>query len=520
MCACAGALTASAKTNWVEDTFEELPIDTKAGLYKYEQWGAPNDDTFTNRTWLADESDASIIVAGNDSYAGDGPIEGSHTQTKVLKLETEGQTLTRYVNFDWDGGFTYPGQGGKPLSTPASIPFSANPIYVDTLIKFTPSEDEPSFEDDGYDSIKLAIWVNVDSNLVVRHMGKGIVVEDAFDSVDVTNTVFNAPGDPLINPEQWYRLTVELKDAYQDLSPGVIDAFAIRLDGTYLTSTNGYEMAVNGVTSPDGGKWFTPVLYGELYLNQVSFQGTGYVDDLVVTDELAPFGSDTGILLTLAYDETLLNVLVGSTRIGSNGTVLSGSTLAISAVGWYTVGAVTGTGIEYDAGTGVITADAADRTATIEAVLATDSAVSTGTSGYPNGSTTKIAAWALKNELEKSDFDDDRAGYLDDYLLNVAPGRNATLKITGIELDGANAIITVKVADREFDNGVVVSEVDDDEFDFEEINGELWVITTDNLANDFTVPGTSYTITPDPQTGYATITVPNAAGKFIKAVVK
>ena len=166
VCAGAFALTATAQNVWVSDNFEaegagltNAAIGDAAGMYKANVWGGQGQ--FTNLVWEAGAGDASTIQAFEGSYtANSRPIAEANEQAQALKLETEGQTLTRYVAFqDIDDGS---GTLGIPLTQPVPISFISAPVYVDTLIKFTPSEDDIEVTADGV--LKAAIFVNASSN--------------------------------------------------------------------------------------------------------------------------------------------------------------------------------------------------------------------------------------------------------------------------------------------------------------------------------------------------------------------
>ena len=168
VCAGAFALTASAQTIWVSDNFEaegagltNAVIGNAAGMYKAYVWDISSQQTATNLAWEAGAGDASTIQAFEGSYTKNTrPIAEANAQEQALKLETEGQTLTRYVAFqDIDDGS---GTLGIPLTQPVPISFISAPVYVDTLIKFTPSEDDPEVTADGV--LKAAIFVNASSN--------------------------------------------------------------------------------------------------------------------------------------------------------------------------------------------------------------------------------------------------------------------------------------------------------------------------------------------------------------------
>ena len=500
LCAGAFALTATAQTVFVADNFEaegvgytNAAINDAAGMYKANVWGTQSQ--YTNLVWEAGAGDASTIQAFDGTYAAGRPITNANAQAQALKLETEGQTLTRYVAFTQDDGA---GSDGIPVTTPANIDVTAElPVYVDTLMKFTPSEDDPEVTDP---NIKLALFVNVNSNLVLRHKyyvgGSGYLP---------TNSVFTDLG--VIDPEKWYRLTIKMQ-YHTDYS--AMQCW-LWLDGVSLTHYNG-EVSES---VPHDGPIFYTLKETDMTLSQVSFQGTGYVDDLVVARDITPFGGQAALTLTLAFNDDLLDVTADGTPVAANAEVVSGATLVINAVDWYQIDSVTGDGITFSGGTGAMTntttgtieADVEGRTATIAASQYSGGSVPTGLAApYDTVPADKLAAWAVESGLSEQDVALNAADYLDNYLLNIDESISAQLEITSVVLDSENEIATITVG------------ATDPAVDFTDLNGTLVVTTTEDLAVAFGNPQT-FTIT---ATGAAevTIQVPYAAGNFIKAVVQ
>ena len=508
VCAGAFALTASAQTIWVSDNFEaegagltNAVIGNAAGMYKAYVWDISSQQTATNLAWEAGAGDASTIQAFEGSYTKNTrPIAEANAQEQALKLETEGQTLTRYVAFQdiTDGTDT----AGIPLTQPVPISFISAPVYVDTLIKFTPSEDDPEVTDDGV--LKAAIFVNASSNLVVCHK-----FTDGY-TFTLTNSVFDAI---TIDPEQWYRLTIKLAVDATFQTP----ALEIYLDGTKLTHANG---AVDENTFTGGSFFFALSAGGtgggNSDLNQVSFQGTGYVDDLVVADYHTPFGGGAGLTLTLVFNDNLLNVFdVNDAGVASNATITSGATLKIYTEDWYQINSIGGDGIEWIGDTpgelvtnvtGTISADVAGRTATIEAGLFTGT-IPTGLTG-PNATVPadKLASWAVANSLTLADVVANAADYLDNYLMNVGVGVDTGIEITSI------------VYDPTTEKAKITVEATDPNVNFNGLNGTLTVWTSDDLTTLGSTTGFSRQIN---EAGtVATFVVDEVAGKFIRARVE
>ena len=382
---CAGVCAFTAMGNgeptptywWVADSFEDGSIDQPIGAYKRVLQGVH--EQYTNLTWNSTGGESKIVETTGTAYQGTRPLV-VETTSKHLQLETENSTLTRYVAFDTDPDGWEP---GIAKTTPTNISFAVQPKFVDTLIKFTPSEDDPKIEDE---LIKMAIYVSADSNLVV--FCKYMLPEFAGFSA-ATNLVFGA-----INPDDWYRLTVKMS-VYSDAFP----AFQVFLNGELLTHEKGMLAEMAGF----GGSYFIPIAETSALLEQVSFQGTGAVDDLAVTDGMAGSGS-SAILLTLAFNSGLVTVMQGETQLASNDTVEAGSTITITAADWYEIASVAGTGVTYDGDTGAGVTESTGELSAAEAATVTITAqqntstgtISTGLGG--NLPAHKMAAWALEHK--------------------------------------------------------------------------------------------------------------------------
>jgi len=479
MTVCAGvcALNASAATQFVADSFEYLGADqgTTNGVvdmpiahYRCQPYGTGLEST--NFVWISAEGDASKLVAvdaGNLAYAASSrPMTGVESNL-VLNLETEGQTLTRTV----DGG---------PMNF-----VSGAPVYVDTLIKFTPSEDDPVIEDT---QVKAAVFVNVESNLVVYCNDLDLAVK--------TQVVTEVA----INPEQWYRLTILMSQ----LSSTPV--FKVYLDGTAISSAIGYD---DGGSHP--GEWFASASVDPT-LNAVAFQGTGMIDELVVSDEVS-FGGMAAVMLTLSFDDALMDVTQGATTLAPNDTVEVGSTIAIDAIDWYEIASVTGDGVVYTGPIGSQTnttsgdltmVTPAETTVTITAQYYTG-AIDTGLGAAVDA--TKLSAWAVANSKSEAEVIANAASWMDDYLLNVAPDTDATIQITSIVVDETGETATITV-------GASTTDVH-----LDQLNGTLVVYTTDELGVGFGEPTGEFEVTVEGATE-STVVVNFAGGKFIKAVVK
>ena len=466
MCANVAAFSASA-TIFVGDSFEagaanEGAVNKPIGQYKQVVSGPLNETT--NRVWTALEGDASKLVADTSAYAGVRPLWGVDTNL-VLNLETEGQTLTRTL--------------GEPKTFTAEAP-----IYIDTLIKFTPAEENPDIRNQpGGENVKVAVFVNAQTNLVIYH---------GTESGSPGTTVVSSLG--VIDASRWYRLTICLGD----LQGG--PAFKVYLNEEAISTADGYD---NNLAQP--GPWFLSAAGLQKTVSGVALQGTGMIDELVVTDSLLP---PHGVYL--AFNEALVSVTKGGSTVQSNALIITPAEIVIDAADWYQIASVTGSvygaysgpvGTLVNVSTGTVD-EVCGETVTITAVpYSSGSAISTGLGGSLPAD--KVAAWALANTLGESDLN---GAMLDDYLMNVAPGTDAKPVITSIAVDEGTGVATISV--KATSAGV----------DFTAINGTLVVYTADTLNEAFT-ESASFGVTVL-GSDEVTIEVPLAAGKFIKAVVK
>jgi len=199
--------------------------------------------------WEATEE--SFIVATNysDNYAGgDYPIPGGHT--KVLRVENN---VTNAI-VDGDQGVTN---------------------WVDIVLKPTMSEDTPALS--SVEGAAVACFFNTNMNLVVYY-ATGYLT---YDWLEITEH----PSLP-IGSNDWIRLTIAMNLADGDDFDDVARFYKIYLNGTVVTNASAYMSPSS--TSDTGGSWFqsgAPIVRTAPITNVV-IKGTGYIDDLVVTNSL------------------------------------------------------------------------------------------------------------------------------------------------------------------------------------------------------------------------------------------
>ena len=251
--ACAGITALSFAAyglDWVAEDFESdyyspsTPVENKPIL-----------GTLNTAQWTADGGDVSMFepsdLARLSFTACNTPMSEKvpYLDNYVMALNTEGATLTRKLA----------DVGGVDMFAD----FSADPVYVDMMVKFVLSEDQPDPPSDL--GVKALIYANASSNLVVFTGNTGT---REFTTVDA-----------VVDPEQWYRLTIKWF-YWQD---GFCAAFTVTLNGIELNVSDGY--IDDGLYTQPGPVCITASQFTlNSTLTAIEFQGTGYIDELVVTD--------------------------------------------------------------------------------------------------------------------------------------------------------------------------------------------------------------------------------------------
>jgi hypothetical protein len=376
---------------------------------------------------------------------------------------------------------------GAPLTFGESTP-----VYVDTLIKFTPSEDNPVIVDE---SVKSAVFVDVNSNLCIFH---GVNSSGSAGAVATTTTT-------KINPELWYRLTIKLSNM-----PGAeLDkVFQVYLNGELIVDAAGMD---ENYASP-GSFFYTSS--NESTLSAIAFQGTGKVDELVVADMANGFDvAPASVLLTLAFDSAMVSVTTGGVAVANLDVVPTDTAVVITAQPWYEI---TNPGALFIGGdttnkfdtmitsiNGMVSSGVAATNTIVAAAFSTTAGLPSGFGSY---SISTITEWAQANGQTPESM---TAAMLDDYLFNVAPGTDAKPVIDSIVVDQLTGIATITV---KASSALV---------DFTAIHGTVVVSTADDLGTEFAeLAAVNFDIT-DVATQTVTIDVDmSGAAYFIKAVVK
>jgi hypothetical protein len=189
--------------------------------------------------WIARSGDATSIRVEPYTYGHTPPLATNHTL--VANLDTEGQTLL------------------------CSVTGTASHVWVDQLIRFMESEDEPIFSGE----FGLALYSIYDIGLT-NLIAYGRTSESAtYEAIVSTVSV---------DQSRWYRLTLHL--AYLDEPADAF--FSVLIDQTPVEWPGGESLP--GVASPSGfGPWlrfaYKPATKA---FPGLQFSGTGMIDDLVI----------------------------------------------------------------------------------------------------------------------------------------------------------------------------------------------------------------------------------------------
>ena len=241
--------------------------------------------------------DGSVVTNhANFAYAGNIPAYFStFTNAKFLSLSTEGGTLFRSLNILDTTGET-PALGTAEAITDA--------LYVDTLVQFTPCDSDPDVGSEN----KLAVWLSVTNdvtNICVR-AGYWDYANSVFTQTPKTYTLANTSA---INVEagEWVRLTVKaIKNVYTG-NQYEMPAFQVYINDT-LAEFNEPVASASAIALQSAAgetlsaKTTLPSMQIAATLQAVGFQGTGAVDDFVVTTDKPGF---LAVDFTLYWDTNI-----------------------------------------------------------------------------------------------------------------------------------------------------------------------------------------------------------------------
>jgi hypothetical protein len=266
-------ITVTAFTTYLSEDFEHAWADN-ALARTTNNWSSSG---------LADQSSITNPAVGYDRLplGVPFPLAYNHTSSRrVLKVDTQGDALFTPV---------------------LDARFSTSKVYVDMMAKFgVCAEMAVAVSNDVTAKASVFLHGNgVTTNLVVFH---GQKLETGFGAPLFTRMT----GE--LDPNSWYRLTV-IFDATTNNAGA--EAFCVMLNGEPLVSFAAYSdtwktRLFTGSFDPDGGTWFLSASrrLGSSGTNLTSFtgltfDGAGFVDDLVVTPYQPAFAQGTVIMLAM-----------------------------------------------------------------------------------------------------------------------------------------------------------------------------------------------------------------------------
>ena len=266
-----GASAGSISEQRFEDVTGELPLsmtiselNTLAGAQT--QVGFWSGDEITN-TYKA------VLASG---FPQDKPLG---TPTKALEVKTKFGNPLSLNAID----------GGSATNIPASG------IYFDSLVKFTVCDDVP---EQAYDGAKIIMWLQeseVNNQTTTNIMVRAGYVNSDYTCATNDYVCYQFTG----NIEQYHRVTIKTWASIFDGND--VPGFAIFLDGVKVNIADGMAMdssvsdSLKEATTLIGANAVFPSIVqgnaaGKSTISSVAFDGTGYITDLVFTDE-APFAA-------------------------------------------------------------------------------------------------------------------------------------------------------------------------------------------------------------------------------------
>jgi len=229
--------------------------DSDGYAESFESYGAGTTVTnFTGGTWMSAETNTVIVTTNyHANYKGASyPIDYDHNTASNKALEI--------VN-----GVTNTISAGTPSLT----------NWVDVVIKPVTSDTAPEVPSNAV----AAAYFNTNSNLMIMY-NTGQWVDDAA-WLEVTNHT-----ELPIGADDWIRLTIVVNmNDNSDGGGGLWRYFQVLLNGVAVSNAVGYA-APDGLVA--GGTWFASrALYTRTDpITNIVVKGTGFIDDLVVTNSL------------------------------------------------------------------------------------------------------------------------------------------------------------------------------------------------------------------------------------------
>jgi len=227
----------------------------------FEQY-TENDSIIGTNGWIAPTNIYAVVTNMSYSYP-NWPL-GGEAHTKVVSLNTENSAITNVIN--------------KSLQPN---------IWIDTMVQFQQwsSDTLPTVTNDT--EIQAAFFVDTNGHLVIYH------TDGETSGWATPSNTFTTLDNPPLASNAWVRLTVKMDHESDGNGVGY---FLVQLDGAAaLTNALAYANPTNSIIAP-GGPWFVcanfaPLNYNAHGISNISFSGTGYIDDFVVTNGQVQFAT-------------------------------------------------------------------------------------------------------------------------------------------------------------------------------------------------------------------------------------
>mgnify|MGYP000400978180 CR=1 FL=1 len=211
-------------------------------------------DTNLNYGWFGEEGTLAIVT--NLDY-------GSYRQAPRVNYPITGPhaSVLYFSSGSISNPFTYESSYGLTN------------VWVDMMIRPVPMEAPAMTE--AVSNSQLTIYVNTNGDLTVWHgvNTSGFFQVDYPDWTVLTNSVGPIASD------KWVRLTITM-DYLSD--PNFLRYFKIQLNGEEFVSERAFALPDGNMTP--GGPWFLCANPNQPYLSELALSGSGWVDDLVVTN--------------------------------------------------------------------------------------------------------------------------------------------------------------------------------------------------------------------------------------------
>lgn len=259
----------------------------------------PSGSHFNDENWMEVESETNLWTS----------LEGLSISTNSASLPAGVSAPLQFFdsdfknNLEFQRGLTDPTYRAIQLDASTKQPLTQNltstGVVVDTLIKFTPydEEDQASLDDT---NAKIAVWVKeIEGVEGAASTYQLMVSAGKFDSKSSTLTRTDYACSGKINDiNAWYRLTVK---AVADMSDGYqIPGFVVFVNGEAVSSDE-VKKDVSSIDklSSEATSWnvvgaiFPSLISSDQTIRQVGFAGKGWIDDLSFTDVIPEFAAAT-----------------------------------------------------------------------------------------------------------------------------------------------------------------------------------------------------------------------------------